>query len=102
MTTTFGALYYADIEAPTTKEIDHEYPYEPKSDRRYERRMAAIGSRITQTADMISQEITDRTNADEAISSSITQTVNEFLISLGMASCFHRMFIAERVCSLSF
>lgn len=84
MTTTFGTLYYADIEAPTTKEIDHEYPYEPKADRQYERRMAAIGSRITQTADMISQEITDRTNADEVISSSITQTVNEYLISLGL------------------
>lgn len=84
ITTKFGDLFIADIDAPTTREIDHEYPYEPKADRQFERRMAAIGSRITQTADMISQEITDRTNADEAISSSITQTVNEFLISLGL------------------
>ena len=84
MTTTFSTLFTANIDAPTTREIDHEYPYEPQADRQYERRMAAIGSRITQTADKISQEITDRTNADRLLSSSITQTVNQYLIELGL------------------
>lgn len=73
---TFGTLLTADIEAPTTKEIDHEYPYKPKEDRQYERRMAEVGSRISQTASAIESEVEARTEADGEMSTLIQQTAD--------------------------
>lgn len=64
MNNRFGALFSSDCEAPTTKEIDHEYPYKPKTDRQFERKMREVGSRITQTATQIMSEVYTKEEVD--------------------------------------
>lgn len=80
MNNNFGALFSSDCEAPTTKEIDHEYPYKAKADRKFERQMREVGSRILQTASSIEAEVVARKNADNIISSTITQTAYDIVI----------------------
>ena len=76
MNNKFGTLFTADCEAPTTKEIDHEYPYKPKEDRQFQRTMREVGSRITQTASMIESEVAERENGDNVLSTLIQQTTD--------------------------
>lgn len=64
MNNNFGTLFSSDCEAPTTKEIDHEYPYKTKADRKFERQMREVGSRITQTATQIMSEVYTKEEVD--------------------------------------
>jgi len=73
---TFGALFISDIEAPTTREIEHEYPFKTKEDRQFQRTMREVGSRITQTASMIESEVAQRENGDNVLSTLIQQTTD--------------------------
>lgn len=57
METTFGRLFTADISAPSEEEIDHEYPYVPKQERKVTRQLNQISSEFKIQADLISAKV---------------------------------------------
>lgn len=73
----FTPLMAADIEAPEEKEIDHEFPYEPKQDRVYKRELSEAKAQISINADSISAEVLRATSAEDSLQSAITQTATE-------------------------
>ena len=70
----FSPLMQADISAPQDEELDHEYPYQPKQDRVYQRAIAENKSQISLTQEQIQSEVTRATNSENQLRSSITQT----------------------------
>lgn len=70
----FSPLMQADISAPQDEELDHEYPFEPKQDRVYQRAIAENKSQISLTQEQIQSEVTRATNSENNLRSSITQT----------------------------
>ena len=78
----FSALMASDIEAPEDEEIDHEYPYESKSDRIYKREMNQTRAQISLTASEIMLEVSALSAAtigdgQNSLKSKLTQTANE-------------------------
>lgn len=73
MSRRFGPLTDADIEAPQDEEVDHEYPFEPKQDRIYQREIAEATAQIRLTSNAITAEVTRATTAEGQLSSKITQ-----------------------------
>ena len=63
-----------DISAPYDEEIDHEYPYQPKQDRVYQRAIAENKSQISLTQEQISVEVSRAKGAEVELSSAITST----------------------------
>lgn len=78
----YTPLMAADLEAPQDEEVDHEYPYEPKQDRIYRREIAEAKAEIAITQDQISSEVTRATNAENSLSSQITQTADSIKASV--------------------
>ena len=76
---TFSTLMASDVEAPEDEEIEHEFPYIPKTDREYRRTTARLNSRITQTAEQIELEVIRATDAESTLSSLISQTATGIL-----------------------
>ena len=70
----FSPLMEADISAPQDEELDHEFPFEPKQDRVYQRAIAENKSQISLTQEQIQSEVTRATNSENQLRSSITQT----------------------------
>ena len=68
--TTFDALYTADIEAPESEEINHEYPYQDKGTRNIERKIAQSKSEIMVKMDSIVLRVTD----DSGVTSEVKLT----------------------------
>lgn len=54
---TFSSLMAADISAPSDEEIEHEFPYIPKSDRVYKREVKYTRSQLKINANEISSEV---------------------------------------------
>ena len=73
----YSPLMAADLEAPQDEEIDHEYPYEPKQDRIYKREIAEANAQISLNADAITAEVTNRTNADNNLNTTLTSKINQ-------------------------
>lgn len=59
MDATLDPLYTATISAPADEEIDHEFPYQPKSDRTFNRKLAKTKSEIMVKLDSITLKVTD-------------------------------------------
>ena len=78
----YTPLMAADVEAPQDEEIDHEFPYEAKQDRKYRREIADAKAEIAITQNQISSEVTRATNAENSLSSKITQTANSITASV--------------------
>lgn len=57
MTRNYSALMPADVSAPQSEEIDHEYPYEPAQDRQIQRRFSAIESEFRIQSDVIAAKV---------------------------------------------
>lgn len=57
--TTFDALYTADIEAPESEEINHEYPYQDNGTRNIERKIAQSSASLKIDIDAIIAQVTD-------------------------------------------
>lgn len=74
MSKRFSPLMQADVSAPQDEELDHEYPFEPKQDRVYQRALAENKSQISLTQEQIQSEVTRATNSENQLRSSITQT----------------------------
>lgn len=77
MSKRFSPLMEADISAPQDEEIDHEFPFEPKQDRVYQRAIAENKSQISLTQEQIQSEVTRATSAENQLRSSITQTATD-------------------------
>lgn len=71
---TFGRLMKADISAPHDEEINHEYQYESPQERKYKREMGDVRASLIIQSNMIQAEVVARQNADNEMSSRITQT----------------------------
>ena len=73
----YSPLMSANLEAPQDEEIDHEYPYEPKQDRIYKREIAEANAQISLNANAITAEVTNRTNADNNLNTTLTSKINQ-------------------------
>lgn len=71
MSRAFGHLITADIEAPHDEEIDHEYPYEGKTEREFKRELSETSARIRLNATSIAMEVARATAAEGNLQSSI-------------------------------
>ena len=78
----YGSLMDADIEAPQDEEVDHEYPFETKKDRTYRREIAENSAKISINEGAITAEVLRATNAENSLSSQITQTANSITASV--------------------
>ena len=61
----FGPLFTASVSAPHEEEIDHEYPYVPRQERKIERQFADVKATFRIHNDLISAEVTARKTLDE-------------------------------------
>ena len=77
MDATFGTGFRCTVSAPWEEELDHEYPYVPKNDRKIRRQLHALTTELTVQAGLIQGEITDRINEIDILESQITQTATE-------------------------
>ena len=73
---TFGRLMKANISAPHDEEINHEYQFEGPQERKYTREMGEVRASLIIQSNMIQAEVVARQNADNEMSSRITQTSN--------------------------
>ena len=74
--TKYGRLMRSDVAAPHDEEVDHEFAYEPKTQREFKRESAYARSRITQNENEISLEVVRATSAENTLSSRITLTAD--------------------------
>ena len=73
---TFGRLMKSDISAPCDEEINHEYDFESPQERKYKREMGGVRASLIIQSNMIQAEVVSRENADNEMSSRITQTAD--------------------------
>ena len=73
----FDPVLASDIAAPEEEEIDHEYAWEDPQTRAWQRAASTNRAAITLANDRITAEVTARTDADNALSSRITQTAED-------------------------
>ena len=82
----FGRLMRSTVSAPYDEEVDHEFTYEPRTQREFKRESAYARSRITQTENEISFEVTRATSAEGELSSRISLTSTEIKAEVTRAS----------------
>lgn len=70
--TFFGSTCRATVSAPTEEEINHEYPYEPKQERKVSRRLHQLTTELLVQAGLISAEVSARKSDVESINSKLT------------------------------
>ena len=73
---TFGRLMKADVSAPHDEEINHEYEFESPTERKFKREMGDVRASLIIQSNMIQAEVVARQNADNEMSSRITQTAD--------------------------
>lgn len=54
---TFGSMLYDDVAAPMTEDIDHEFPFEPESQRRFTRLAKQMAAEFRIQADEIAAKV---------------------------------------------
>lgn len=84
--TQYGRLARSEIAAPHDEEVDHEFAYEPRTEREFKRESAYARSRITQTEEQISLEVVRATNAENYLGSQITITADAITAEVQRAS----------------
>lgn len=82
----FGRLMKSDISAPQDEEVDHEFPYEPKQDRVYKREIAENKAQISVAANAITAEVTRATNAENNLSTRVTQNADSITAEVTRAT----------------
>lgn len=73
---TFGRLMKADVSAPCDEEINHEYVFESPQERQFKRDFGEVRASLIIQSNMIQAEVVARQNADNEMSSRITQTAD--------------------------
>lgn len=76
ITTTYGRLCRAKVAAPSEEELDSEYPYISKSERKIQRKISGISAELSVQADKISAVVTDVSTLKET-TASLSVTVGE-------------------------
>lgn len=69
--TTFGPMCRATVSAPSEEEIDHEYPYVPKQERKVTRNLRQLTSELRVQAGLISAEVAERKSETEKLSAEL-------------------------------
>ena len=69
--TTFGPMCRATVSAPSEEEIDHEYPYVPKQERKVTRNLRQLTSELRVQAGLISAEVAERKSETEKLSADL-------------------------------
>lgn len=82
----FGRLMKADISAPHDEEINHEFKFESPQERKFTRVTGEIRASIILTNNMIQSEVVARQNADNEMSSRITQTADSITAEVTRAT----------------
>lgn len=67
METRFGGILRATVSAPSDEEIDHEFPYVPKQERKVTRSLRQLTAELKVQAGLISAEVTDRKTETEQL-----------------------------------
>lgn len=68
----FGHIFSSDISAPSEEEIDHEYPYVPKQERKVTRSLYNLTTELKVQAGLISAEVSERKSNVESINSTLS------------------------------
>lgn len=82
----FDDLMAADISAPHDEEINHEYAYESPQERKFKREMGDVRASLLIQSNMIQSEVAARTDADNVMSTRITETANAVTIEAARAT----------------
>ena len=69
---TFNHLMKADVSAPHDEEIDHEYKFETKEQRKYKREIGSVRASLLIQANQIQAEVEAREAMGEALRSELT------------------------------
>lgn len=72
LTRRYGGIQFADLNAPSDEEIDHEYPYKSPQDRRVTRQFREVRASLSIQADRITAEAEERKSAIETLSGALT------------------------------
>lgn len=71
---TFGRLMKADASAPHDEEIDHEFKFESPTERKFKRQVGEVKASLIITNTMIQSEVEERKSENEVLASRLTQT----------------------------
>lgn len=92
MSTRFGPHCRATVSAPAEEELDHEYPYVPKQERKVSRSLYHLSSELKVQAGLISAEVTERKTDVESINGKLSVQAGEIAAKVnrtgGSASSF--------------
>ena len=83
VSTKFGGLCRADVAAPADEEIDHEYPYVPKQNRKVSRRLYNLSTEMKIQAGLISAEIEERKSETESIKTTLSLQSGQIAAKVG-------------------
>ena len=72
MSRKFSSLMDADISAPQSEDIDHEYPFESKQNREFTRRFSAMESELAINSSEISAKVSATGGERQSVSWSLT------------------------------
>lgn len=90
--TKFGSMCRATVSAPSEEEIDHEYPYVSKQERKVTRSLYNLSSELKVQAGLISAEVAERKSDVESINSKLSVQAGEIAAKVsktgGSASSF--------------
>lgn len=67
----FGPRLTATVSAPTEEELDHEYPYVPKQERKVTRNLRQLTTELRVQAGLISAEVAERKSETEKLSADL-------------------------------
>lgn len=70
--TRFGAMCRATVSAPAEEELDHEYPYVPKQERKVTRQLYSLSTELKVQAGLISAEVAERKSDVEEINGKLS------------------------------
>lgn len=73
----FNSNLPSDISAPSDEEIDEEFPYKSKQERKVERQNREIRASLSVQADRITQEVTERQSQTEELRSTLNVQAKE-------------------------
>lgn len=73
----FNSNLPSDVSAPSDEEIDEEFPYKSKQERKVERQNREIRASLSVQADRITQEVTERQSQTEELMSTLNVQAKE-------------------------
>ena len=81
----YGRLMKADVSAPHDEEIDHEFQFVSPTERKFKREVGEVRASLIITNTMIQSEVEERQAQGEVLASRITQTSNAITAEVSRA-----------------